>query len=576
MLRKTLLLVLCLATCFGAARLGLAQSEMKPMAVVSIAGYDALKTRLDMIGRLSGNPKLVEGLEAALKEMTQGKGLAGLDTKRPLGIALFPRPGNNPNLPQLITCGFVPVTDFKSLMEVVKSNPKFPSTVTLLGDVHVVQSSAVPPLFYFSVKQKGDWAVFSIIADDLASAPADPLPLFGDLPKDYDVAVRLLIKEVPEGLRQGVVSQLQSALEGNMLPIPGGTAQLKAAIPLLMQAVNDLDEVTLGLKINPSDNKCYLDLKITAKSGTKLADTLAAFKAGKTSFAGVHIPDAAFAASVVTEIQMLTNDDLAQSQAALAVFQKKFSEELGQRGLPEDQVNLISRLSEDVVDVLKRTLESKKLDGGLAILLEPDAATVVGGAAVADGAKLEKALQKLADELKKTDAETAKTFRISAKTYNGLHIHYLTVPTPDPKLVPAVGETVKVVLATSSDRVWFAMGRNAAKTLKKVIDDSKAAAGKEAPSSEIRVSVGKFAKFISARIDNEAVKKPVDFVVGAIGKAGEKDHVTITTSSAAAGMRIRVELEEGAIKALAAMGQAVMTLRAAPPDTPTPPPTKSE
>jgi hypothetical protein len=566
--KKTFLLLLCLATWLGAARLGFAQDEMKPIAIVSFSGYDSLKTDLGMIGRLSGNPKLAEELEAILKKMTQGKGLAGLDTKRPWGIAAFPRPGNDANLPKGITYGFIPVTDLKALMEAAKGNlnPAVASAIKLHGDVYDVRVPGGPPLW---VTQKGDWAVFSIIGDDLVNAPADPLALLGNLSKDYDVAVSFLFRNVSEQLRQEGMAQLQSALDQNMLPIPGGGAQLKAAIPLLGQALNDLDEVTLGVKIDASNNKGHLDLKVTAKSGTKMADKFAAMKGGKTAFAGVRIADAAL---VINKTEMLTDDDLAQTKAALAVFQKKFQEELGQRGLPEDQVNLILRLSEDALDVFKQTMEGKKIDAGLAVLLEPDAATVVGGAAVADGEKLEKSLQKLADELQKTDAETAKTFKISAKTYDGLHIHYLSVPTPDPRLVPAVGETMKVVLATSSDRVWFAMGRNAATTLKKVIDDSKKAGGTEAPPSEVRASVGKVAKFIAAVVDDEAVKKPVEYLIGALGKSGDKDHVTITSSSIASGMRVRVELEEGAIKVLAAAGTALMSIQHTPPaDAATPP-----
>jgi hypothetical protein len=532
---------------------------MKPIAIVSIAGYDALKTNLDMIGRLSGNPKLVEGLEATLKQMTQDKGLAGLDTKRPWGIACFPRPENVPNLPKTITCGFIPVTDLKQLMDVAKSNPKLAPAINLNGDVYEISTPGGPPL---SVKQKGDWAVFSIVGGDLASAPADPLELLGNLPKDYDVAIRFLVKNIPEQFRKEGASQLQSAVDRNMLPIPGASEQLKQVVPLITQLFNDLDEVTLGLKIESSTKKCHLDLVIAAKSGTKLADRFAAMKGCKTAFAGMRLPDAAL---IINKTQLLTDDDAAQGQAQLAAAHKKFLEQLERRGLSEDQVNLISHLSQDFVDVLQRTVAGKKIDGGFAVLLEADAATVVGGATVVDGDKLEKTLKQLADDLEKIDPETAKTIKVSARTYDGLHIHYLTVPTPDPRLVPFVGETTKVVLATAPDRVLIAAGRNAAKTLKKVIDDSKADAGTGASSNEVRVSVGKFAKFIGDVTDDKMAKKQTELLIGALGKVGDKDHVIITASHADQRMRIRVELEEGMLKALAATGQMVMSRQTMPP-----------
>jgi len=92
--RKTLLSILAVAILLGAASFGFAQGEMKPIATVSFAGYDRLKADIGVIGRLVGNPKLADMLEMMLKGKTQGKGLTGLDTKRPWGVAFSARPGN--------------------------------------------------------------------------------------------------------------------------------------------------------------------------------------------------------------------------------------------------------------------------------------------------------------------------------------------------------------------------------------------------------------------------------------------------------------------------------------------------
>ena len=59
--RKTLLLVLLFGDVLGVAPLCFAQSEMKPMAIVSFAGYDGLKANVDLIGRLSGTPNSPKG-----------------------------------------------------------------------------------------------------------------------------------------------------------------------------------------------------------------------------------------------------------------------------------------------------------------------------------------------------------------------------------------------------------------------------------------------------------------------------------------------------------------------------------
>ena len=104
---------------------------MKPLVTVSFAGYDKLKADIGVIGRLGGNPNLGEGLEYDAEVMTQGKGLAGLDTKRPWGVVQFSGGGPidfvHPSIPIVDQIGpmygFIPVTDLKQLIEVAKSNP---------------------------------------------------------------------------------------------------------------------------------------------------------------------------------------------------------------------------------------------------------------------------------------------------------------------------------------------------------------------------------------------------------------------------------------------------------------------
>ena len=103
----------------------------------------------------------------------------------------------------------------------------------------------------------------------MANAPADPLKLFGDLPKNYGFAVRVLLKNVPEPLRhqsQMFLAQLQAQVASDMTPMPGKSdiqhnARMlgsKAAIQAVTVLANDLDEVLLGWNIDPSTNRTYL------------------------------------------------------------------------------------------------------------------------------------------------------------------------------------------------------------------------------------------------------------------------------------------------------------------------------
>ena len=118
-MKKLVLSLLAVTVLAGAANLCVAQSDLKPLVTVSFSGYDKLFSNIGMIGKLADNPNLDKTLEMMLKLMTQGKGLAGLDTKQPWGAVLLADGQQS-----FTGYGFLPVVDLKPLMELAKGNPK--------------------------------------------------------------------------------------------------------------------------------------------------------------------------------------------------------------------------------------------------------------------------------------------------------------------------------------------------------------------------------------------------------------------------------------------------------------------
>src|SRR5947209_13540886 len=85
--------------------------ETKPVAVVSIAGYDAIMKDIGLIGKLANQPEAVQQIDTMLKMFTQGQGVKGLDVKRPWGAAISTDDQNS-----LIPLVFIPVSDLKQLL----------------------------------------------------------------------------------------------------------------------------------------------------------------------------------------------------------------------------------------------------------------------------------------------------------------------------------------------------------------------------------------------------------------------------------------------------------------------------
>ncbi len=549
-MKKTLLPFLAVAVLLGAARwCPAAESEMKPLATVSFAGYDKLMANIGVVGRLGGNPDLDKGLDMILKMMTGGKGLDGLDAKRPWGAAMLT------DGQETVKFGFVPVTDLKKLIEVAKANPNL-AQLLKPGENGVYEIQTGGPAVY--IQQKGKWAIVAAKSEDLANAPADPEKLLGDLPKNYDLAVRVSVKNCPKEWREQVLAQIQAGAEAGMTQMPGESDDqyelrvnaAKQAVEKITTLLNELEDVTLGWNVDVSTNRTYLDFDLTAQTGTKLAAQLATMKPGKTNFAGALLPEAAVTANWAST---LSDADVAEAKTSLETGKKSIVAELEKQGLSEGEVKLASQLIGDVVDVLQKTLEAKKSDGGLAVILEPAAVTLVGGCAIVEGAKLDKVLKQLVDELEKSDPDSAKKIKLNAETYKGVRFHKLSVPTPNPKLEPMIGDTADVIVGVADDKLMVAAGRDAAKTLKKVIDGSKAAADREVPPFELKLSAAKIAKFVAEVAEDDDVKTKAAMLAGTFEKAAAKDHVIVTAKAIPQGVRVRLELEEGLLKALASM-----------------------
>jgi hypothetical protein len=201
-------------------------------------------------------------------------------------------------------------------------------------------------------------------------------------------------------------------------------------------------------------------------------------------------------------------------------------------------------------DVAIKTIELKKTDYGAALVLEPNTLTLAAGSIVADGSKLEDILKKLYAEAEKNEPDAAKLVKLNAETYKDIRFHTFSMPTPDPKLAALVGDTLDVVLGIGDKQVFIAAGRDAVKTLKEAIDKSLSEAGKEIPASEIVVSALKIAKFVSAVADDDQAKAVADKMAGTLEKSAGKDHLNIVTKPITNGVRVRLELEEGILKAL--------------------------
>jgi hypothetical protein len=509
-----------------------AAADLKPVVTVSFSGYSELKADVEAIGKLSGRPELAQIAEGMLAMMTQGKGLAGLDKEQPLGAVLL-----SDGSEEFTAYAFLPISDLAPWMELMK-NPATGESPKAENGVYEIQLG--PQNVY--VTQKGKWAYIAQKKETFAAVSNDPASLLGDMPKKYLLAVRASVKNVPDSLKQQWLAVLPMLAQASMQP-----DMMKQNIEQLEILSKELDEVMLGVTLDRQTNSSYLDLELTAKPGTNMAAQLAAVKPGKTDFAGLKIPGAAV---TINATSTFTDADVARAKKSLDILRASAQDGLKEQDLPKEQLDLATDVLSQLFDVAIKTIELKKTDYGAALVLEPNTLTLAAGSIVADGSKLEDILKKLYAEAEKNEPDAAKLVKLNAETYKDVRFHTFSMPTPDPKLAALVGDTLDVVLGIGDKQVFIAAGRDAVKTLKEAIDKSLSEAGKEIPASEIVVSALKIAKFVSAVADDDQAKAVADKMAGTLEKSAGKDHLNIVTKPITNGVRVRLELEEGILKAL--------------------------
>ena len=544
-MRKTVASLLIVGLLLGLSTPLLAQ-QAKPLVTATFAGYDKLVSNVEYIGKIAQQPDLAKGLEEAIANMTGsgGKGIPGLDGAKPWCVVVQTKGEEFP------VYAFVPVTDFKKLMETL---PNLNIEVKQDGDVYEIAAGA-QTMF---VAGKGNWAVLATSAEALKDAPADPLALVGDMYKRYDLAVHVAMQNVPQQFRKMIVDQLEMGIALGTERMPGETDEMHAirqnmarqSLKQITSLFEEVESLQLGLAIDQQSKSAYLDLDIKVVPGTETAKDMELLKDAKTDFAGFELPGAAVTLNVSSK---LSDSDVAELKKILDAARAQTMKELESQSLGPEELKIAKQLLGDLFDVVTKTVEAKKADVGMSLMLDPKAITVVAGMAVADAPKLEGVVKKLVEMVGKEEPEVAKHIKLDAETYNGVRMHVASIPLDEEEPKKFFGENVDMVLGVTDGALYLGMGRDAMKTLKSAIDKSKSQAGKQTAPLKLAVALGPIFKLAAEQAPG-ADKQMAIMMAMMLDQAKGKDRISITASVIPDGQRLRIELDEGVLKAIPMM-----------------------
>jgi hypothetical protein len=523
----------------------------KPLAVVSISSYDELMRDADFLGSLAGQPKASMALEQTVMAMTQNKGLAGVDKSKPMGVVV--ETAND--MPGGAIC--IPVTDVNAFLDVAKG---FGVTVKDADDG--LKQITLPQGQGAFLKSTQGWALLSLSPAMINAVPADPGTLLTPLAKEYDLAVQIHVQNVPESYRQMAVDAMSQGAQQGLAKKEGESDEDHAAreklvqmqLDELKQFMNELDQFTVGLSIDGAQQRAFLDIAYTGTPGSKLAKDLAEAADAKTNFAGFVQPNAAMtlsSASKVTESNSAQIDQMIEAVGSQLNTQVDDADDLSDEGKKNAKGAI-----EDFLAAAKATLKSGVIDGAAALTLSADSLTLVAGGHVAEPQNVESGLKKLLEVAKEKDADKLPKVQWNAEKYGDVSFSKFTHDVPEDKedVRKLLGEKLEMFLGIGKDSVYFAAGKDAMTAVKKAIDDSKQSPNKPASQGELTFALGQILTAAKTIADDDA-KPQLEAISQMLSGGSGRDHIRIVGQPIENGVRMRIEAEEGVLKAL---GMAAM------------------
>ncbi|MBL9082922.1 MAG: hypothetical protein JNK76_14000 [Planctomycetales bacterium] len=524
-------------------------AEPKPVAVVSLAGYDALLSDVELVGDMVGAPELKQSIEGLIGIFTQFKGLAGLAKDKPIGAAVLLSEEGQPS-------GFVflPVSDLDKLLEVFQDTV-ITKTEELDDDFISLEFKGGKEVI---AKKSGDWAFVSMKKEFLSDLPADPSKLLGDLPKSYDAAVKVIVANVPEPLMDMAISQMrmgaeqamQKAAEENPEAAEVQKALTEGYLEMMTEAIKDLDSYTVGFAIDDKTRSAYLDVTALMKDGSKLAEQVSKSAAeGKPS----KLPGLADALRIFNfhinapvmedEIEAVL-DLIEQGRETVAT---KIKEEIADA---EGQ-KVVTDLVNDVFDVVEATIEDGQINGG-AVITGDGPFSVVLGAKVVDGETIDDVLKRAA-KLAENEADFPE-IEFDAEEKAGLTFHIVTLP-PFPEddkegFEEFFGsEEASLAIGISDEVLMLSIGADPVAAAVEVL--GKKSGAKNLPLMQAQLKVGPLMKIAAKQVGEE---QPMVAALAEEMLKSKKDHLNLTATLIKNGERVRFEIEEGIISSIGKVG----------------------
>jgi hypothetical protein len=497
-------------------------AERRVLAVVACDSYGDLRKQLGWLGNQIDNPGLAGMMESFLLLATQGRGLAGLDVKRPLG-AVVTSDGSD-----VAVHGFVPVKDLDKLLAAVQgvTGPVEEDGATR----RITLPSGVP----LEITEQEGWAV--ITPPGVAVRAADPTPLLAAVSKDYTLGIAAF----PSRMSDAVRKQLEAAIEQTAVASAARGQRVDAAtLKTVLDSLRQTESIALGLAIDADNGDVFVENRSVAVPGSLSATAVEAMGKGSLT---VATPTAADGGTPAVRGYV--------AQAISEAAKKQLLEAIDQT-LPADGGDSRPR---SIAGLFRVLLTAMAKTGGIdaAVAVDTTAAAeaslpaVTAGLRVQDGPELEQQLKKL---LGAKDALPSNVrVKFDAGKAGAANLHTITIDIGDSPAADRFGKSHDLTLAVANDYAFVLVGDDAPQRAEAALNASGRVIPESKPIANVQVAMQPVLEYAATQGAGPRASAAAERAAGA-----ERALLELFVRPIDRGIVTRLSADAGVLKAVAAL-----------------------
>ncbi len=517
-----------------------AQQGAADVAVVSLAPLDRLLSDTRYLLEACNIPEMGGLVNMTLAHYTQG-----LDKTKPIGASVTMGAAG----PSAVV--FVPVVDASQFFGALAGMGIEPDD---LGDGLYEINTGGQLIF---AKNANGWLFVADSEAALAETPADPSAMLGNLPRNYNFAIRINAENIPQGLKDQALEQLRQGFERGMAEQGGQTEAEKAAaqemgeasIEQFRQMIMDTQQVVLGWAIDKEEQRTYVDSGIQFKEGSKLAAQAEMANDVTSDFTAFVLPNSSASFRFTS---VIAEEDRAVAKNSIRNSISQAKNQIAQQNMPEEAQQLLNQLIDGLFSIMEKTIDEGKFDGAGSVSVADDTLRVLVGGHIADGNALADELKQAASQL--PDAANVPTFEFDYETYNGIALHRVSGPLKiaDPAARRIFGDTLVLTIGTGEKSYFIALDPTGDAVVKSVIDQMQSATGVKSSPFDGVVELQSILRYAQTIAPNPFVDNAVNTLSGYVGK----DKVQVSSRLIPRGGLYRLSIEEGVLRAVGAAAKS--------------------